>query len=321
MIAVLMVFDAFTTQAWFDMIGRALSPRVRARVITINSLLGSAGGIGAGLVVAQVLASPQLPFPTNYAVLFFLAWLFITFSLVSMLLIRERVSDSTQTMQAHPSNFNATLRAAWQNDPAFRRLLLSRLLTGWRTWPPRSTSCLRASALASRERHWRVYDSVCGRRVWRHRPVRPLSERFGPRRTINPAAALQFLAPLIAFVIASLQPSNLTTFQPANLSTFSYLALILVMAINGAVNRSTQLGYFSYAQDHAPEIDRPIYVGAVSTIGGTASLLPVLGGVLIDAMLRSSLSAAAYPVLFGIVMVTVGMGAWMSLGLPKPGRV
>ncbi len=215
MIAVLMVFDAFTTQAWFDMMGWALSPRVRARVITINSLLGSTGGLGAGLVVAQVLASPRLPFPTNYAVLFFLAWLFITFSLVSMLFIRERVSDSTPTMQAHPSNFNATLRAAWQNDPAFRRLLLSRLLTGVENMAAafyivfaRERIGLPESAIGVFTIAY-VVGGFGGIALFG-----TLSERFGPRRTINAAAALQFLAPLIAFVIASLQPSNLPTFNP-----------------------------------------------------------------------------------------------------------
>ncbi len=307
MIAVLMIFDAFTTQAWFDMMGRALSPRVRARVITVNSLIGSVGGIGAGLVVAQVLASPQLPFPVNYALLFFLAWLFITFSLVSMLFIKERTSEAPPTTQAHQSgsDFNTKLREAWRNDPAFRRMLITRLLTGVENMAAafyvvfaRERLGLPDSAIGVFTIAY-VVGGLIGITLFG-----TLSERYGPRRAINAACMLQFIAPLIAFILA--------TFLPSNTSSISYAALVLVMAINGAV---------SYAQDSAPEADRPIYVGAVSTIAGTASLLPVFGGVLIDTLLRSSLSATAYPTLFGIVVVVVGIGAWLSFGLPKTQRV
>ncbi len=322
MIAVLMIFDAFTTQAWFDMMGRALSPRVRARVITVNSLIGSVGGIGAGLVVAQVLASSQLPFPVNYALLFFLAWLFITFSLVSMLFIKERVSEALSTTQAHPSNFNAKLREAWRSDPAFRRMLITRLLTGVENMAAafyvvfaRERLGLPDSAIGVFTIAY-VVGGIIGITLFG-----TLSERYGPRRAINAACTLQFIAPLIAFLIATFQPTNFPTSQPNNLPTFAYLALIVVMAINGAVNRSTQVGFFSYAQDSAPEADRPIYVGAVSTIAGTASLLPVFGGVLIDTLLRSGFSSTAYPALFGIAVVIVGIGAWLSFGLPKTQRI
>jgi MFS family permease len=139
-----------------------------------------------------------------------------------------------------------------------------------------------------------------------------LASRYGPRQVINASCTLQFIAPLITFIIACL---SLQT--PA----ISYVALTLVLAINGAVNRSTQVGFFSYAQDSAPEADRPIYVGAVSTVAGTASLLPLLGGVLIDALTRAGLVDLAYPMLFGAALVFVGIGAWLSFGLPTPKRV
>ena len=306
MIAVLMVFDAFTTQAWFDMMGRALSPRVRARVITINSLLGSIGGYGsrsgsyAGAGFAPTALPHQLRTPvfSGLAVHHFLVGVHAVHS--------ERLGETAPPSQAHQSSFNTKLRAAWQNDPAFRRLLLTRLLTGVENMAAafyivfaRERLGLPDSAIGVFTIAY-VVGGLIGITVFG-----TLSERYGPRRAINAACTLQFIAPLIAFFVATFQP-----YTPLNLQTqtLAYGALIVVMAINGAVNRSTQVGFFSYAQDSAPEADRPIYVGAVSTIAGTASLLPVLGGVLIDALLRSGFSAAAYPVLFGIAVVIVGIG-------------
>jgi Na+/melibiose symporter-like transporter len=313
MICVLMVFDALTTQAWFDMMGRALSPRMRARMITVSSLLASVGGIGAGIIVARVLASDQLPFPTNYALLFFFAWIFITLSLVSMLFIKERVSEEAAAASTHQSNFNAKLREAWRSDPAFRRMLLARLLTGAENMAAAFYVVFARERLGLPESAIGVFTIayVIGGLLgimlfgW-------LASRFGSRSVINAACTLQFIAPLITLVIASV---------PLQTPAISYAALVVVMAINGAVNRSMQVGFFSYAQDSAPESDRPIYVGAVSTIAGTASLLPLLGGVLIDAMVRNGYGQAAYSVLFGLAVIVVGIGAWLSYSLPKPRRV
>lgn len=311
MICVLMVFDALTTQAWFDMIGRALTPRVRARVFTASQLFAAIGGIGAGVIVAQVLASEQLPFPANYALLFTLAWVFITLSLVSMVFIKERVGEGAPSASAEGSNFNARLREAWRTDPAFRRMLLARLLTGVENMAAAFYVVFARERLGLPESAIGVFTIayVVGGLMgillfgW-------LASRFGARRVINAACTLQFIAPLITLFVA--------TFQPTNLPTFSYAALTVVLAINGAVNRSMQVGFFSYAQDSAPEADRPIYVGAVSTVAGTASLLPLLGGVLIDSLTRAGLIDLAYPALFGLVVLIVSVGAWLSYGLPQP---
>lgn len=313
MIATLMVFDAFTTQAWFDMMGRALSPRVRARMITFSQLFAAFGGIGAGLVVARVLSSPDLPFPTNYAVLFTLAWIFITLSLGSMLFIKERVSEEPAPEAAAPAtNFNAKLRAAWRSDPAFRRMLLARMLTGVENMAAAFYVVFAREQLGLSDASIGIFTIalVIGGMIgivsfgW-------LSARFGPRRAINAACLLQFIAPLITFGLAIVRLPSVEA---------EVAALVLVMAINGAVNRSTQVGFFSYAQDAAAEADRPIYVGAVSTVAGTASLLPLLGGLMIDAMIRGGLGGAAYAVLFGVAAVVVGAGAWLSFGLPAPRR-
>jgi MFS family permease len=318
MIATLMVFDALATQAWFDMIGRALAPRARARVFTVSQLLAAIGGIGAGLIVARVLASDQLPFPTNYAVLFALAWLFITLSLVAMLLIKERVSEGAHAAEAQRSNFNARLRIAWRSDPAFRRMLLARLFTGVENMAAAFYVVFAIERLGLPEASIGVFTIayVIGGLLgiilfgW-------LADRFDSRRVISAACTLQFIAPLITFILAVLT----TNPQISNSQTLPYVALTVVLALNGAVNRSMQVGFFSYAQDSAPEVDRPIYVGAVSTIAGTASLLPLLGGVLIDSLTRAGFGAAAYTVLFGLAAVGVGFGAWLSYGLPKPRRV
>ena len=100
----------------------------------------------------------------------------------------------------------------------------------------------------------------------------------------------------------------------------AYAVLVVIMGLNGAINRSMQLGYFSYAQDSALEIDRPMYIGAVSSTAGTASLMPLIGGLLIDGLQRAGANTIAYPAVFALAALSALAGAVISLKLPTPRR-
>lgn len=309
-------FDAFTSVAWFDMMGRAFTPGGRARMLTVTQLIAGIGGIGAGLIVERVLGSEQIPFPLNYALLFGCAWLFYELSLVCMLFIRERVSTQPEAAHTENGHFWQKLRIAWQNDPVFRRLLLARLFTGVENMAAAFYVVFAKEILGLPDSAIGVFTiayvigGLLGTAIFGW-----LSARFGPRRVVVMASVLQLTAPVLALAVSFVAVPGST------LVTLGYGAFIVIMALAGAVNRSTQVGFFSYAQDSAPELDRPMYVGAVSSIAGTAALMPLLGGLLIDGLSASGFGAGAYSVLFGIAAVVVAIGALLSLKLPVPRRV
>jgi len=134
--------------------------------------------------------------------------------------------------------------------------------------------------------------------------------RLGSRRVIQAAGLMQFAAPVIALLAA---------IGVAPPSSFVAL-LVVIMALNGAVSRSTALGYFSYTQDAAAEVDRPMYIGAMSSVAGVASAMPLLGGLLIDGLQRTGAAAAAYPSVFALAALSAGVGVALTLGLPRPRR-
>ena len=324
MIVTMMIFDAVTSVAWFDMMGRALSPRARARTIAIPQFIGAVGGLGVGFIVEGVLGSERFPFPLNYALLLGMAWLFFEFSLIAMLFIKERGASvgpaivNGETAAARPpatNSFIHALRLAWQHDPNFKRVLVVRALTSVENMAAAFYVVFARERLGLPDSAVGVFTIayVAGGLVgimlfgW-------LAERFGPLRVINAASIMQFAAPTLGFVL------SLLPITPA-LSGLIYAIFILMMLLNGAVNRSTQVGFFSYAQDSAQEADRPMYVGAVSTVAGLASLLPVLGGAMIDLLSRLGFVSGAYSLLFGVALLLVGLGLWLSLRLPKPQRM
>ncbi len=318
--------DGVTTTAWFDMQGRALSPRVRSRVITINALLASIGGLGAGFVVERVLAS-DLPFPLNYAVLLMLAFAFYMLSLVCMLFIRERpagVEEGPPTADRRQPTGNRGQRSAVggpsflqhllhivRNDAVLRRTLAARLFMGIENMAAAFYVVFAREQLKLPEAAVGVFSiaivvgGLLGTSIFGW-----LAMRFGSRRVIQAAGFMQLTAPLLALLVAL---SGLS-------GPIAYALLVLIMGLNGAVNRSGQLGFFSYTQDIAAEVDRPMYIGSVSSIGGTAALMPLIGGLLIDFLQRSGSNSAAYPAVFGLATASALAGFVIAMRLPKARR-
>lgn len=309
-IMLLMVFDGITGQAWFDMMGRAFTPRIKAKVLTMNQVLGSVGGIGAGLLAARILAAPELPFPLDYAALFGLSWLFMMLSITGIAFIRERVSTAVPTSTALRVNTNAMLRAGWRDSPAFRRMVGVRLLSSVESLAAAFYVVFAREQLGLPEAAIGVFTitfvvgALAGMLLFGW-----LASRHGARRVVNATCLLQAVATALALLLAISGPQA---------PLLSYTVMAIAIGINGASQRATHIGFLSYMQDNTAERDRAIYVGALSTIGGAASLLPLVGGVVIDLLTRGGFPELAYSAIFACAALATGLGAWLSFGLPRP---
>jgi MFS family permease len=314
-IATFHMCDSLAGVAWFDMLSRALSPRVRARSVTIGNLIGLVGGIGSGVVVERVLSPAGLPFPTNYAVILLCAWAFFIISFVAILFIQETPMSATEHSQVAESHFIQDLREALRTDKTFQRLIIARLFTG-----------IEAIAIAFyviflRER-LQVSDATLGLLTiasvvggivgivffgW-------LGNRFGSRWVIWLSVMLQVMSPVLALAVAAFPA--ITQANPA-LGLYFFMA---AFGIDNAVGQAGMLGFQSYPLDAAPERHRAMYIGVLNSVGGVVSLTPVLGGLLLDSLSSVTGSMAAYSIVFGIAAASVLIGLVFSLSLPKPTR-
>jgi hypothetical protein len=121
-------------------------------------------------------------------------------------------------------------------------------------------------------------------------------ERWGTRYVIRIGTAAAILGPLFALV-AYLAGDQLAPAYP------------LVYVSLGIINSTWIMGFFNYLLEIAPEGMRPTYIGISNFVMGTLTLIPVLGGWLLE--------ATSYTVLFGSATVLVAAGFLLSLGL-KP---
>ena len=75
---------------FLDIIGKVITPRHRGKFFSLRLFFGGVLAVGGGLLVRYVLAHPiHFPFAHNYALLFFLTFLFTSLGMLLFVFIRE----------------------------------------------------------------------------------------------------------------------------------------------------------------------------------------------------------------------------------------
>jgi MFS family permease len=249
----------------------------------------------------------------NYAVIFGCAWLGFMASLVVIFFLKENPMSEEAITRSHEGSFFMHIGESFRTDPVYRRLLLTRLLTGVETMTAafyvvfiKERLSLPDSSIGAFSVAY-IVGGIMGVALFG-----AIADRFGPRRVINAATVLQFLAPTLALVVAITPLPDMSPLAAQGI-------FMLILAVNGAIARSMMLGFAGYAIDRAPDRRRAIYVGVFNTLGGVVALSPVLGGLFLDG-LTASLGGGAYVLMFAAVALVVGLGATIGLTLPKPVR-
>lgn len=310
-IVTFMVADSLATAAWFDMLARNFSPATKGHIITLGGVIGSVGGIVAGVVVSEILGNRDIPFPLNYGIVISIANILFALSFVMFLFIRERPGNPKAHADKPKGSYLAHIKNLIVIDVRLRKAILVRVLANVEQMAAAFYVVYARESLQLPEGSIGVFTvavvvgGILGTIVFGW-----IYNRFGSRRVIHSAATLQFIAPLMAFVL------SLVVMPGSTLAYLAYGVMFLIMMINGALGRSSLLGYMSYAQESASEANRPAYIGALNTLAGTAALMPVVGGGIIDFLIGAGWGFRAYTMVFGLAAVVAGLGAFLGYRLP-----
>jgi MFS family permease len=306
-IALFNICDAIAGVAWFDIVSRVLSPRVRARVMTAGQVISGIVGLGISEIIKRVLASPDLPFPLNYGVLFLCTFLFMAVSTIALVVLRERPMQVVEAAANAQGSFWSHLMHALRTNPLLQRIVFVRLLTG--------IEAMAASFyLVFAKERYSMADAVEGNFTqaiivgglagvalfgW-------IAERFTSRRVVHLSSIFYFATPGLAALCALFE-------IPASIA---YLLFVGVFLMRGALEHCLILGLVGYLLDTTPERDRAMFVGGINTLGGVVSATPLLGGLFIDSFGVGTFQALPYALLFGMVTLTTLAGFLVSLRLP-----
>jgi MFS family permease len=298
----LMIFavgDGLCSLTWFDIMARAIPLKRRGRLLGMSQIISSVAGAGVGALVGFILSRSSIHFPQNYALIFTLAAVAMAPSLVGLGLVREPPPLDADMQQVELA------RGGWlkivTSDLALRRLILCRVLvsmTGLATpfYVGHAADVLNlpTSIIGS----FVVAQTVGG--IAASALLSPISERWGPRHVVRIASGAAFVAPLFALA--------------AHLASGGWLvrAYPFIYVLLGILNSTWILGFSNYLLEAAPDGMRPTYLGLGNTIAGVLSMVPMLGGGLLE--------ATSYRALFGLTAAIVVFGFLFSLGLPSSKR-
>ncbi len=284
----------FITPAWFDIVAKVIPANRRGiwfgLALGLGALLGVAGAALAGRVLVE------WPYPQNYAICFFLAFLIFMMSLLSLSLNREPDSPNVKTGTPLVA-YLKLLPAIVRRDDNYVHYLLTRAVGSL------GTMASGFFAVYSVER-WSIGGEgiailtaiLTGSQAIMNVVLGLIGDRKGHKLVLAAGSSALSLAALVAALASS--PEWLwVTFALLGIST----------AASSVSNLNIVLEFC------APE-DRPTYVGLTNTLVAPVSIAaPLIGGVLA--------TLAGYRSLFVVAAVCAAVGAaLMALWVREPRR-
>jgi MFS family permease len=298
--------DGLASVPWFDILSKAIPSRRRGRYLAACQVIGGLLAVGAGVIVQRILdPTVGLPFPNNYSLLFFLAFLFLQFSTISLLLIREPI-EPTHAERVAWKEYIPTLLRALRQDRAFRGAVSGRLLAGIAGMATPfyilyGTVALRLGAtIIGVSLTVQVIGRILGGVM-----LGTLIERLGNRAAILCGLSIVSCLPALSLALGFWQRLSP---QPDAL----FYVFPLIFFLLGLAQDTLSWGFNNYVLDLAPPRDRTTYIGLTNTVSGLLVISPVIGGGI--------LQFTSYSVLFVVSLSVYAIALFAAARLPKLAR-
>ena len=295
------ITDAVVALTWFDMMGKALAPETRGRMLGIGQVVTGVAALGAGALIRYAFSSDGPMFPYNFALILGMASAAFTLSEISCALIvepPEAVAEERPTLR----DYLPQLARLMRQDHAFSRVTAVRLLAGlgalastFYVLYATQVLALPAASIGLFAGAATVGTALAGVLLGF------VADRVGTHRVVQIVTWCQFTVPALALLF------HLGVFGSATGLLFPLLYVLL-----GIFDGSVLLGFLNYVLEISPPGQRPTYMGLTNTLSGLLVLVPLAGGWILE--------HASYPALFVLAAVGTLLAAILALGLPSPKR-
>jgi MFS family permease len=251
---------------FMDIIGKTIPNNKRGTFFGMRMFFGGIVAIIAGPIVKNILGAYD--FPTNFGILFTIAFVFIGGGLLSFAAAKEPASSISSPKPDITKNLLYAYNL-YRGDINIRRLVLSRMLslcylTAVPFYVLIATQKLNISVnLAATYLSFEMAGYLGLNFFWAW-----LSNQISNRQVMKWAALCSLIAPTIALLSLYKNPG--------------YFIFGLVFFFNGAASSGSGLGFLNYLLEIGSDKDRPILVGLVHTLIAPAVFMSIIGGILIE---------------------------------------
>jgi len=279
---------------FLDIWGKSLPSNLRGRFFGYRQLWGGVLAIGSGLIVKNILGNNAIEFPYNFALLFFLVFIFFSISYIAL----GSVKEPTEKVYQNQLPFKDFLKKAFlivKKNRNYKKLIMVEILTGTAGMAlPFYILYLKdvlqielgmVGILLSAQ----MLGSVLSNILWAR-----LSDFVGNKKVIQISTFAGLMVPIIALM---------TQFK-------NELLYLLLFATIGFFIAGRTIGNTNYLLDIAPPKDRPIYISLTGTLLFPVSLFPLIGGLITQYI--------SYNMLFIITGIPILLGFLLSFNLKEP---
>jgi len=279
---------------FFDIWGKSLPSNLRGRFFGYRQLWGGVLAIGSGLIVKNILGNNSIKFPYNFALLFFLVFIFLSISYIAL----GSVEEPTEKVYKNQLPFKDFLKKAFlvvKKNKNYKKFIIVEILAGAGGLAlPFYILYLKnilgislgtIGILLSAQ----MLGSVLSNVLWAH-----LSDFVGNKKVIQISTFAGLMVPVVALM---------TQFK-------NELLYLLLFATIGFFIAGRTIGKTNYLLDIAPSRDRPIYISLTGTLLFPVSLFPLIGGLIIQYV--------SYNTLFVITGIPILLGFLLSFNLKEP---
>ena len=302
---VFFALDGVVSVLWFDVLAKVLPHTRRGRILGTSQFVGGLGAIGAGMAVRFILSKEgPWAFPNNYALLFALASIPFLVGAVCLSAIREPESRLPDKGVPSTRKVLSLLPGMLVRDRPFLRLVAVRLLGG-------CISVASAFYVLYATRNLGLSTDAVGLFVSAQVVgsltagllMTVIQDRWGPLIHIRTLRVLSAIPPVIALCVGRM---------PGVLGQHVLYPYMLTYFFLGLSMGSGFWPYVNWIIEYANEVQRPLYIGALNTLGALSLLAPLLGG-----WVARSIS---YPAVFGLALVFSVSSLLASFALPDTRR-
>ena len=273
-----------------DVFAKAIPTQKRGRFIGWKQLVGYALAIGAGWVIAWILSgSGGIGYPMNYALIFFLAAVFLLIAIVGIAIVKD--PPSTHERQTE-SLAESVRRAAYLTkvNKNFRRLLTTRGLTSVLLLSAPFFVLFALDDVGVNQAAIGLYlaaqmtGAALSNLLWGW-----LGDRFGNRTVIIGTSIGGLGAPIAALAALFVGPWPL------------YVTFFLV----GATMSGLRLGYANIILEMAPDHLRATCVALLGTLLAPLALLPLAIGIVVTWVPLSAVLVVDAVAMAGAVVIAI----------------
>jgi MFS family permease len=281
--------EGFSLPSWFDIVAKTIDSRVRGRFFGAMQLMNGILAIGAGSIVAIVLATQ--PFPRSYAILAGLWCAGLIISQIALAFIRE--PEGVADEEEKPS-FTAFVRRAgpmFRGNFRLRRLIASRLLIDAMLMASPFYVLYAQRALGAPAKMVGIYVLIQSLgRITTGPIIGLICDRFGPPIGVRCAATAAICVPIIAL-------SGVNRAFPA------------VFFLLGALQDAVWIVSSSTLLESVEPKERPFAIGVYSLMLTPSALYGLVGGLIAQ--------ATSYRVVFTCALAIGTIGAISAFRIPS----